>query len=1236
MIRLKSLVPLVAFCISAGSVFGFVQKTTDSGVALKRLVLPIQYGINEKGTPDVPGIAERAAVDAAFATWGAISNSNLAFNGGTTSAGFDPMDGMSTILWMDDASDNTLVVGRPDLLALTDVRFNVMSGAIVSADIAMNGVSFSWSVSGNDNFSSLKGPADIQAVVTHEIGHFIGLDHVTNSMSVMFPTMYVGDTSPRSLSQDELSAAVFVYPSAGAPAESSISGQVTRAGVGVARAYVAAFQGGRAIVGAMADAAGNYRIRRLPPGLYQVRAQPYSNSDAVTQTLFYQVSSNVDVNFLSILYMNTASESSATSVTVNAGADTPNINLSVSASGNVNDPFEDDDTGSTAKPIALDGSAQIHHSWDSAPLVGDEDWVTYNAVAGRLYVIETRNLGLEPTDSGAAAAHSATQLELYDSSATSPPYPAPLASNAFRNSFEGDNGSRIVTFEAANAVRKVRARQRQPDTKGAGAYFDLSIRELVGPFASPTVTSVVQGQGTEDGGIVVSVNGTNFIPGAGVTFGGVAGSQIDVQSCQTPTDCRVIKVLVPAHAPGMVTVQVTNLGGGNGSLANGFEYLPRRVGTFLDNTLNAFGDFIGEGAGICWGDYDNDGDQDVFRPTSGVTTYRLLRNNGGGVFQDVTATAGLDTTGLNQRSCAWGDYDNDGYIDLYIVYTSALNALYRNNGPSGTFTNIAAAAGVGGATGSPNDSDAAWADFDLDGDLDLMLLYESSGASLRSHQLFRNNGNSTFTDVAASAGVGFQKYGEHCKWADYDNDGYPDLYLVNLQGLSDQLLHNNRNGTFTDVTSLAGIVEDFHCWNALWADVNDDGFQDLFCSSVTGAPGQNFRLWINAGSGAFVDASASSGVQDTTCSGFGGAITAFDKDNDGDIDLYVGCDNDDRLLENNAADPPFFTNVAIASGVNEAGFPRSAYGVGAADIDNDFDQDVLVTGIEVDADFLWQNRSNTNQGLTVRLIGTVQNKLGIGTRVSVIPNLGANPNEASCLSADGSGNARHLQVIGGSRDQNSIELEFGLASQPIEAREVDCVNVFWPRSGLKRGFVRVAANQLLSITESSPDLLVTKVTPGSGSTAGGTSVTVFGFNFSNAVSSYPKVYFGGVAATGVIFQSANTIQCTTPAHSGGAVDVRVENSLTSANTLPGGYTYIGPGQEVNISVTRSGADVVLNWSDVEQRQYYRVKRALGPMPSNFNPAQVCAIQAGTTYTDVGAASNATNYFYIVDTTLSCP
>jgi hypothetical protein len=102
----------------------------------------------------------------------------------------------------------------------------------------------------------------------------------------------------------------------------------------------------------------------------------------------------------------------------------------------------------------------------------------------------------------------------------------------------------------------------------------------------------------------------------------------------------------------MVTVQVINPGGGNGSLANGFEYLPRRVGIFVDDTFDAFGGFIGDGAGICWGDYDNDGDQDVFRPTSGAFfgTFRLLNNTGGGVFVDATAAAGLDTFGFNQAS----------------------------------------------------------------------------------------------------------------------------------------------------------------------------------------------------------------------------------------------------------------------------------------------------------------------------------------------------------------------------------------------------------------------------------------------------------------------------------------------------------------------------------------------------------------------------------------------------------
>ena len=1226
---------VIAF-IPVDKALGFVQSAAPgTGTVLRWFVFPIQYRINSRGTLDVPGIAERAAVDAAFATWDAIANSGLAFSGDTTTAGFNTADGINTILWLDDVSDDPAVASRPDVMALTRRRGDAVTGQISEVDIALNGVSYSWSVLGDDNFASPGGPVDVQAIVTHEIGHLVGLDHVTSPTATMYVSAYPGDISLRSLSQDELSAAVFIYPSAGAPPESSISGQVTRGGFGVPRAYVAAFQGGRAIVGSLADAAGNYRIHRLPPGVYTVRAQPYSNSGTVTQSTFYQSPTNVDVDFLSIFYPNTASEVSATPVTVTSGTETPNINMLVSSSGSVDDPFEPDDTGTAAKAIALDGSAQIHHSWDPNPLAADEDWVTFNVTAGRVYVIETRNLGLRRDDSSGVM-DSATFLELHDGSVTTPPYPFPLASNISRNSFEQDRGSRIVLFAAANGVRKVRVLQRQFTTKGAATHFDLSVRELVAPFPSPTLTSVVQMQGTEDGGIVVSINGSNFIPGAAVSFGGVAGTQVDVQNCQTPTDCRVIKVLVPAHSPGMVTVQVTNPAGGGGSLTNGFEYLSRRVGVFADGTFDAFGGFIGDGVGLCWGDYDNDGNQDVFRPTSGAffSTFRLLHNSGGGVFTDATASAGLDTLGFNQASCAWGDYDNDGDLDLYVVYSTALNVLYRNNG-NGTFTNVAGTAGVGGATSSPSDSDAAWADFDQDGDLDLLLVYESSGGTVRSHQLFRNNGNSTFTDVAASAGLAIQKFTRACKWADYDNDGFADLYLVNLQGQSDQLFHNNRNGTFADVTSVAGIVEGVHCWNALWADLNDDGLQDLFCSSVETTPGQNFRLWVNAGNGAFFDWSATSGVQTTSCSGFGGAITALDKDNDGDVDLYVGCDNNDRLLENLGADPPVFTNVAIASGVNETTFLRSAYGVGAADIDNDYDLDVLVTGLEEDADYLWRNISNTNQGLTVRLIGTVENKLGIGARVTVIPDLGGNPDETSCLAADGIGGARHLQAIGGSGDQNSMELEFGLGSQPVEAREVDCVNVIWPRSGLKRGFPHVAVNQLLSITESSPSLLVTKVAPASGLSAGGTDVTVFGFNFSSAVPSYPQVFFGGIPATNVVFQSANTIRCTTPAHASGAVDVRVENSSFSSNTLPGGFTYVGLEEDITLTVTRNGANVVLTWTDVEQRAYYRVKRALGPTPADFSTA-VCVVQAGKTFTDVGAAGNTTNYFYRVDTTLSCP
>ncbi|MCB0182936.1 MAG: VCBS repeat-containing protein, partial [Caldilineaceae bacterium] len=226
----------------------------------------------------------------------------------------------------------------------------------------------------------------------------------------------------------------------------------------------------------------------------------------------------------------------------------------------------------------------------------------------------------------------------------------------------------------------------------------------------------------------------------------------------------------------------------------------------------------GNGHGVVFADVDNDGDLDLYTINFGTANI-LYRNNGNGTFTDITGAAGLGDTG-NGRGNVFGDIDGDNDLDLYITNDGTANILYRNNG-NGTFTDITGAAGVGN-TGSGYGT--TFGDVDNDGDLDLYVV--NVGANI----LYLNNGNGTFTDITGTAGVGDTGNDRGSMFSDIDGDGDLDLYLIKWGG-ANVLYRNNGNGTFTDIAGTAGVGDTGNGYGTAFGDVDADGDLDLYITN---------------------------------------------------------------------------------------------------------------------------------------------------------------------------------------------------------------------------------------------------------------------------------------------------------------------------------------------------------------------------------------------------------------------
>jgi len=435
---------------------------------------------------------------------------------------------------------------------------------------------------------------------------------------------------------------------------------------------------------------------------------------------------------------------------------------------------------------------------------------------------------------------------------------------------------------------------------------------------------------------------------------------------------------------------------------------------FSDATLGPLAD-TSDGIGVAWGDYDGDGDPDLYLGNAQPSSNRLLGNVDGSTFADVTISPLDDVS--HSHGVAWADHDNDGDLDLYVVNYNQPNKLLRNDG--GVFTDV-----TSGPLADAGPSRCfAWGDYDSDGLVDLYLSVEGGA-----NKLLHNEGGDIFSD-ATTAPLDDPGNSQGVAWVDYDDDGDLDLYIANAGG-ANRLLRNDGDGVFADATS--GPLGDTGDGSGVaWGDYDNDGDLDLYLSNFGGAN----KLMRNDGSGIFADATAPP-LDDA---GNGRGVGWADHDNDGDLDIYLINDGSaNRLFRN---DGGVFTDVAVAP-IDDTG---SGNGFAWGDYDSDGDLDLYLPKSQRNS--LLRNADESgHHWLHVRLTSDVSNAVGIGARVSV--------------SAGGLTQTREVSGGSGYASQNSLPVEFGLG----DATTVDFVRIVWP-SGVVQETTQVAVDQMLDIAE---------------------------------------------------------------------------------------------------------------------------------------------------------------------------
>ena len=494
--------------------------------------------------------------------------------------------------------------------------------------------------------------------------------------------------------------------------------------------------------------------------------------------------------------------------------------------------------------------------------------------------------------------------------------------------------------------------------------------------------------------------------------------------------------------------------------------------------------------GVAVFDYNNDGLLDIFftngaaipslEKTDPSYWNRLYRNNGDGTFTDVTEKAGVKGIGYSMGVAA-ADYDNDGFVDLYVAGVNH-NQLLHNNG-DGTFSDVTEKAGVAGNVqgyGKPWAVAAGWFDYNNDGKLDLLVMdyldYNIANCKLceidgvrtycapgnfkgTPNILYRNNGDGTFTDVSQQSHIArYVGKGMGVAFADYDGDGFTDVFVSN-DTFPNFLLHNNGDGTFTDValelgvayTSAGSLVAGM---GAEFRDLDNDGRPDIFHTAMFG---NTFPIYRNTGT-QFDDVTETSGMTAFSRRMTAWGVGSFDFDNDGWKDLFVAggaiLDNEMEVLHRPTLQPDGllrnaggfkFGDVSSMAGPDFLN-PRAHRGAAFGDLNNDGKIDVVVNVINDRPQVLMNRTGGSNHWIILNLVGTKDNRDGLGTKVKITTPEGVQFN--------------HATTAVGYSSSSDKRVHFGLG----KAATVDKIELTWP-TGVKQTLTDVKADQVLTIVE---------------------------------------------------------------------------------------------------------------------------------------------------------------------------